>query len=789
MAKKMHPISIGIAWCLAWGEKKEPKYGLDILQRMREALKEGKEEDIPQEVAELVNTVKELDTLENELEDINNFPKTLEGFKELSQKYSLLWKQWNSRIGLIYGGATKIKQYVFEESKLPDIRGASALLDRINLIDLPAFFGVIPKYDSKLKTPNYSAECVKVKNWLNNNFPKQSNEDANISEALIHELIIYSTGGNILAFCPAAFVDDLANAIEKRYTHETLTANSCAVGDCFKLLEIAFGLLRDNIEDTFWLEKYQKDYKNPVVEGCFGKVESDSQVIENFRDHKSFNELTTKLAILFNQRRSGNDTPNRRSRRYPPMLETHPYLRRDEVEKRSAIAHITQLTGQPYLSESSLRKRCIGDRAKKGDIPTWYPELRLDWQPGIIESWTNKFELFLKQNPDKHQKYCGNYNLEDIETSPSLTHLSKVSNGFIAYIYADGNNMGGYIQKIRTPQEYQNFSADVDNATKYSVFHALANHLHPRELQGIEESTSILNNGDFIHPFEIITIGGDDIILIVPADKALEIAKDIGENFENILLGNLTIPGEEIKDKDSYKLTAEKPVDLQKIHRYQWQNAKPSQCKLSISSGVLITAYNTPIYYAEDLTNQLMKSAKEYAKKIKKHGYFGGTVDFLTMKSVTMVSSSIKDFRDNALTKKQGAEIKLYAAPYTLHELGGLIASIKALIAADFPKSQLYQIRDFLAQGRRTTSLNYYYFRSRLKQGQLQLREDFEKAWCDAKTNGGNIAPWMYEDRFNDKYYETIWREMVDLYEFLKTKEDDNNESKQTAANISNTSK
>ncbi|MEA5573539.1 type III-B CRISPR-associated protein Cas10/Cmr2 [Calothrix sp. UHCC 0171] len=780
MADKMHPISIGIAWCLAWGEEKTPKYGLDILQQMREALQKG--EKAPEQVLDVVNTVEEL----KGLEDIKKFPKTLNELKELTEKYPLLW---NSRIGLVYGGATKIKQYVFEESKLPDIRGASALLDRINLVDLPAFFGVTPKYIPKTSTHNYQLQCDEVRRWLNNNYLKQSDDEKSICEALIPELIIYSTGGNILAFCPAAFVDDLANAIEKRYTCETLTANSCAVGDRFKILEIAFGLLRDNIEDTFWLDRYQKEYKNPIVEGLFGKVENDSQAIENFKNRKSFNELTTKLAILFNQRRSGNETPNRPSRRYPPMLDTHPYLRRDEVEKRSAIAHITQLTGQPYLSEASLRKRCIGDRAKKGEIPSWYTELKLDWQPGIIESWTNKFEIFLKQNPDKHQKYCKNYHLEDIETSPSLTHLSKVSNGFVAYIYADGNNMGGYIQKIRTPEAYQNFSQDVDNATKYSVFHALANNLHPRQLQGIDESTSRLNNGDFIHPFEIITIGGDDIILIVPADKALEIAKDIGGNFENILLGNLSIPGEEIKDKDNYKITTEKPVDLQVIHRYQWQKAKPTQCKLSISSGVLITSYNTPIYYAEDLTTQLMKSAKDYAKKIKKYEYFGGTVDFLTMKSVTMLSSSIKDFREKALIKKQGAEIKLYAAPYTLHELGGLIASIKALIAADFPKSQLYQIRDFLAKGRRTASLNYCYFRYRLKQGQTQLREDFEKAWCDAKTNEGNIAPWMYENRFGEKYYETIWREMVDLYEFIKTKEEDNDESQQTAANISNTPK
>ncbi|AKG20254.1 type III-B CRISPR-associated protein Cas10/Cmr2 [Calothrix sp. 336/3] len=794
MTEKMHPISIGIAWCLAWGETRKAE-NWELLQQTRQALIEDRE--LPQNFKSIIEEVKKLDNLE--------FPQTLDKLKNLTETCS---QRWESKIGLVYGGVTKVKQYVFEAATLPDIRGASSLLDRINLIDLPTFFGVIPKHNPELNTQkNYNAQCSSVRKWLNDNFPQHSENEKKLSDALIEELIIYSTGGNILAFCPAAFVDDLANAIEKRYTHETLTANSCAVGDRFKLLEIQFGLLRDNIEDTFWLDKYKKDYKNPIVEGCFGKVESDSQVIENnFRDHKSFNELTTKLAIAFNQRRSGNETPNRPSRRYPPMLETHPYLRRDEVEKRSAIAHITQVTGQPYLSEASLRKRCIGDRAKKGELPSWYRDLcqntNLDWQPGIIESWTNKFELFLKQNPDKHQKYCRNYNLENIETSPSLTHLGKVSNGFIAYIYADGNNMGGYIQKIRTPQEYQNFSADVENATKYSVFHALANHLHPRQLQGIDESTSRLNNGDFIHPFEIITIGEDDIILIVPADKALEIAKDIGENFENILLDNLKIQehGKQLEIKGNY---FDEYYDGRKAHRCHQNNKSPekSNCKLSISSGVLIAAYNTPIYYAENLTKQLMKSAKDYAKKLhfknddkktNEDKYYGGTVDFFTMKSVTMVSSSIKDFRDNALTKNQGAEIKLYAAPYTLHELDGLIASIKALIAADFPKSQLYQIRDFLAKGRRTAILNYCYFRSRLKQGQTQLREDFEKAWCDAKTNGGNIAPWMYENRFpeekHNKYYETIWREMVDLYEFLK-EDEENNESEQTATNISNTSK
>ncbi|MEB3217902.1 MAG: type III-B CRISPR-associated protein Cas10/Cmr2 [Nostocales cyanobacterium 94392] len=780
MVEKMDSISIGIAWCLAWGEEKKPKYDLEILKRMREALQEGKEDDIPQELSDIVDAVRELD----KLEDINQFPKTLDELKKLTEKHPLLW---NSHIGLVYGGATKIKQYVFEESKLPDIRGASTRLDQINLIDLPTFFH--EDIDNR-----YTFYIPKVNEWIQKNYPQLTN-------ALIPELIIYSCGGNILAFCPTAYIDILSNTIEKRYTERTITANSCAVGDSFRFLELRFGLLRENIKDTFWLEKYRDNYENDLVEGVFGKIEDTSKLEENFQNHKSFNELTTKLAILFNQRRSGNDTPNRPSRRYPPMLETHPYLRRDETEKRLAITKATNLIGEPYLSETTAIKRQIGDKAKNGRIREIngyeQEDIKIDL---ICENWIEKFEKFLENNTQLKQKYFGDRSAKKVKIAESLTQLGKVSKGFVAYIYADGNNMGGYIQKIRTAKKYQNFSQDVDKATRYTVFQALADNLHPRQVQGIQdESKSNIKNDDFIHPFEIITIGGDDIIIIVPADKALEIAKDIGENFENILLGNLQIQeqGKNLEIRGNY---LDEHYDGRKAHRCHQNNKNPekSNCKLSISSGVLITAYNTPIYYAEDLTKQLMKSAKDYAKKLHfkdkdnktdEDKYYGGTVDFLVMKSVTMVSSSVKDFRENALTKKQSAEIKLYAAPYTLYELGGLVASIKALIAADFPKSQLYQIRDFLSKGRRTASLNYYYFRTRLKQGKSQLREDFETAWCHAKTNGGNIAPWMYENRFNEKYYETIWREMVDLYEFMKTEQEDNGESKQTAVNISNTSK
>jgi CRISPR-associated protein Cmr2 len=169
------------------------------------------------------------------------------------------------------------------------------------------------------------------------------------------------------------------------------------------------------------------------------------------------------------------------------------------------------------------------------------------------------------------------------------------------------------------------------------------------------------------------------------------------------------------------------------------------------------------------------------------------------MKSVTMISSKIESFRKEGLTKQPPGQptLKLYGAPYTLHELGGLIETAKALVKAEFPRSQLYQIRSLLEQGKHTAILNYRYFRVRLKpENQKLLREKFEKAWCEALTNDGNLAPWVldYSSVLNKvvlmiavkllsrqeiqlqyllltclrkSTYETIWRELVELYPFV----------------------
>ncbi|RMH74327.1 MAG: type III-B CRISPR-associated protein Cas10/Cmr2, partial [Cyanobacteria bacterium J007] len=354
-----------------------------------------------------------------------------------------------------------------------------------------------------------------------------------------------------------------------------------------------------------------------------------------------------------------------------------------------------------------------------------------------------------------------------ITEARNVEEIANSSNNFLSFIYADGNNMGGYIQKIKTPGEYRQFSEDIFEATEQSVYYALANNLHPHELKDLQKTEHQSRNGTFVHPFEIITVGGDDVLILVPANKALAIAKDIGEKFEEILAskGRYKIP-------ESDKL--EKPE--RSPHRYRPEEAVTRDTQLSTSMGVLTIAYDSPIYYANKLANQLLKSAKKRAKHLKKKDvqYFGGTVDILTLKSVTMISSNIEEFRKEGLTIESQQKLQLYATPYTLHEIGGLIKTIQTFQEVGFPRSQLYQIRSLLEQGKRTAILNYRYFAVRLKKQALrdQLKNQFDEAWCSAKTNNGNLAPWMtFIDEEQKTIYETIWRDIVELYPFIEPEE------------------
>ncbi|HKG22394.1 MAG TPA: hypothetical protein VKC34_10885, partial [Blastocatellia bacterium] len=149
------------------------------------------------------------------------------------------------KVALVYGGATKIKAYFLESARLPEVRGASTLLDQINLEDTPALFG--GPQDS-LPNPERRKE-VRLK------FKERAKLTREIDAP---ECVIYANGGNILAFAPVSAASELAQEIENIYTRETLVANSSAVCEAFDLIELHYGLR----PASYWATDFIEDCKD-----------------------------------------------------------------------------------------------------------------------------------------------------------------------------------------------------------------------------------------------------------------------------------------------------------------------------------------------------------------------------------------------------------------------------------------------------------------------------------------------------------------------------------------------
>ena len=391
----------------------------------------------------------------------------------------------------------------------------------------------------------------------------------------------------------------------------------------------------------------------------------------------------------------------------------------------------------------------------------WEPATSNEHGGWCLEDWSSLFKKYL-QATEKEAQYCeSNQALGHIQGPQDLDTIAEASNpkGFISFIYADGNNMGAYLENIATPAQYRQFSERVFIALQKAAFDALAEHLTPTDKN--------------IHPFEIISIGGDDLILIVPGSAAFDVVHAIGENFDSQFNSHAKFTDTE-KDK------------LCKSQRYKpkkWADEQDMQPAFSLSLGFVIAEEHTPVGFLEHLAHSLLKSAKTRAKTLKKKeiGYLGGTVDFLVLKSLSMITSELGDFRKQFY--KTNEDNVLTMRPFTLHELHGFIKTVKKFKESDFPRSQLYQLRQSIGLGRHTSTLDYLYFRSRLRdsKGKL-LQQEIESNWQGVPDIMNGLGPWyatLKENETDKKRYETLILDLIEAYDFISESNDSIEESQQ----------
>lgn len=660
------------------------------------------------------------------------------------------------RIALVYGGATKIKEYVFEAPKLPEIRGASALLDWINELQLPQLWGA--------KNTAYNPEYG----------------------------IIYASGGNILAFAAEHEAQQRATAIERLYTDHSLSANSVAVYESFSLLELRYG--RNPL--AYWFEDFARDWADEQKQAVLKQyyylpdgvdAAAADALQQRFFNRKCFGELVTILATSFNRRR--NERSYAGDTRSIPFYQMLPLAQKCDGSGSRPVVLTTHVGNDTRaISEITARKLEVGRIVKGNKHTTTKLEKMLEWNiPDDIISWRETFswercwERYIEEEAGQHSFYARSKGNKKVRPAKDVHEIGAASKGYIGIIYADGNNVGRLIATLKTPDSYHKVSRILSDAARETVFQALSDYIQPIP-SPVED-----NNVPYLYPFEILTIGGDDLFLIVPANKAFDIATAIAARFEaqitdkleklhaTLPAGDLRLPAKAISVA-SYHQRYRKAQGLTDadLHPSFPDDYTPS---IGLSAGVIIAQETAPIFFLRDLVEELLKSAKAKAKDQSKQNFYGGAIDFMVMKSITMVTDKIKSFRKQALADN-GVESmrRLTARPYTWYEFAGLLTTVRELKEARVPRSQLYRLRRILDQEPGTaitpSVMEYLYTRTRLSQRyNTALQSHIERAWCWEKQlpeRRFGLPPWM---PLGTHGWETIWPDLLEVYEMVAEKQ------------------
>lgn len=671
----------------------------------------------------------------------------------------------DQRVALVYGGPTRIKGYVFEAPKLPEIRGASALLDWVN------------------------EERVRLL-WHERLDKMFGDQD------LVDRCIIYAGGGAFLAFAPAEQGADLAVAIEREFTLHTLTANSAAVAAQFSVVELRYG--RNPL--SFWLDEFLvawddallrtelERYYYPPPGDSFAALLTTDQIMpalpaekrtiahveaaRRFVHRKTFGELTTVLAMMFNRRR--DERGYGEAQRFIPFYPMLPWaVKCDSSDVRPAVWQGRVAGEDRAYSEASARKRYVGQIIKKdNDAATrWYTSTFRHWcAPATLRerSWEQLWDTFLQHEgaSTPYAQSLASCTNTDVLPANDLHEIGAASDPerYIGIIYADGNNVGRLIATLRTPQEFHDVSRHLSDTAVKAVFHGLGRHLvGPVKVKR--------HSGDVtVHPFEILTIGGDDLLLIVPGHCALDVALAIASTFERSLARSIPAPPDARASdalRGRYAGTTPLTVD-------------PYTPSIGLSAGIIIAQENTPIFFLRELAEEALKRAKKLAGLHAGQRYYGGAVDFMVLKSIGMVADTIAAFREAAFAdpfprgemnpKNQARKPfrRLTARPYTWHEFAGLLATARALRHSDFPRSQLYRLRRIVDDhpGTVATTMEYLYTRARLSERRREaLMHSFELAWQPAVATGRRpLPPWLPVEH---QSHETIWTDLVEIYDMV----------------------
>jgi len=464
-------------------------------------------------------------------------------------------------------------------------------------------------------------------------------------ERLVKECLIYCGGGGFLALVPASMVEELQQELEKCYLQKTQVATVTVVAsEPLGYAHFARGLAPHS-EDVL----RSLSGEGLAADLLFSHFEA---LLTDRNKRKNFGELVSAV--------TGKLQQAKRMRERTPFIEALPVSRRcNSCGKRAAESWDS--VKQEWLCCVCQNKRDTGREERRQFL-------------GEFEEWSAK-------NRGCQTKFRRS---EDLETLAG-------TGGKIALLYADGNNMGDLLQLMPSPASYRHFSQVLESATKEALFEAIWT------VFGEELSTRASQSV----PFEIIALGGDDVVVMVRAEQGWALALQVLKRFESH-------PG-------IRKLESE-------IREQFGEGILRRRISLTLSAGLAIADMKYPVSFLFTLAEGLLKRAKYLARQRGK-----GTLCHLWLRA-PVISEKAEAVLD-ALYERQSEQgtVLLTARPYTHEDAEKL--TILAQKLAVLPATQRRTLAEALEKGVHV-SLNYSLYQAARQKEQQQrraLRETFQE--------------------------------------------------------------
>lgn len=555
-------------------------------------------------------------------------------------------------VALLLVDVDQIHSYVFESAKLPEMRGASLILDLLNVGGLEEARDVTIQVDGKIVRGIGDV----IKDW---------GLDPEVN-------VIYSGGGGALLALPPDKADGIQAEIEELYLATTLTATVTTVKKVVTLDELENGFPHPAPE---WFERLPA--AGPLAKQLVGSIGQlpDGRAGAQDEDHRPVGGFGQILAALIYEARKKKD-----AKPTVPLFEVSPFTERCAFCHYRPAFTLAQEVDERPICLACHRKREAGDKQSghghyiKSFRKYLYSNARDAGYSAAVESLAERARL--KGDP-----------WDVLKSPPDLEAIGEYSRGkasnYLGIIYADGNEMGAAIESVGSADQLRFLSDAIRQSIKAAVFSGLARYISgprtanrdKRRGKGVVRSVPI-----HYHPFEIVSIGGDDVYLFVPSDIVLELASHVCAEFSSEFRRRTDqVPELGIRD-------------------------------MSLSAGVLIAQVTSPVYFTRRIVEGLLKSAKT---KTKAGGAVRPAIDFQVITTDTAISEDIQAFRDVAYANRYAGE-RLTTRPLYLDELDELIQTVKDLKSKGFPPSQLYQLREAVVLGPQPRASNFYnYQRSR----------------------------------------------------------------------------